>query len=524
MSFVPPKDAKPGTLWCRACGREMNDDESKFCRGCGHSTEGAWRMQPQDISGSSAGSPPGSLQGRPGGHSTQELNMKQQPPPQRPASQLMNTTPRGSPFPNAAQPPPLPDRGPMGGPSSPVAPGEETAAIKAKFANLRAAVGDGAPGAAANAPAAAAAQQQQQQQQQGGQGGFDPKTGLALGASQAAGGALDATGSPGGGGGGGGAGGGGGGGAAGTADVQSLVEGVKVKKRNRRGRAQTRTLYLDGTTVWVGKSRAKATKFFPLLHLDVADSRGSSEVAGGWLLLRRTTGEALDLHVTVLPDARFPSSATLHALLDAQRSLYAREMEERSRKELEETRLRLLHEGGGGEAPGAQGAADGEWDQQEQEFDHLLSMSLMSGGGGLQARLEQKDERLNWRWSTFSFRIQGTELTRKGNDGNVNARYTITGACRHCRPVPPLPSLPPLPRLIAATAAVASDTSPRRLPRLWRAQAWRRWGSGRAGAPTAGTSTWSGRTERTTRRPRWRSTRWSRAPSATCGLARRSAP
>jgi hypothetical protein len=251
---------------------------------------------------------------------------------------------------------------------------------------------------------------------------------------------------------------------AGTADVQSLVECVKVKKRNRRGRAQTRTLYLDGTTVWVGKSRARATKFFPLLHLDVADSRGSSEVAGGWLRLRRTTGEALDLHVAVLPDARFPSSATLHALLDAQRSLYARKMEERDelcllRKELEETRLLLLHEGGGGEAADT----DGEWDQQEQEFDHLLSMSLMSGGGGLQARLEQKNERLNWRWSTFRFRIQGTELTRKGNDGNVNARYTITGACRHCRPLPPLPSLPPLPplpRLIAATAVIASDTSP----------------------------------------------------------------
>ena len=49
----------------------------------------------------------------------------------------------------------------------------------------------------------------------------------------------------------------------GSARVE-LEAGLVVDKKNRRGRVQSRQLFLVGDTLWVGRSKSKATKSFPL--------------------------------------------------------------------------------------------------------------------------------------------------------------------------------------------------------------------------------------------------------------------
>ena len=206
------KKDKPGTLWCRACGREMNDDESKFCRGCGHPMADAWRSNPQDFNNSSAGMQEGASEA--GGGMMMSTTGEMHEGTHGAGLQgggsapLMATTPRGSAFPDLGAMPSdsgftSPTRAPTGTADTDGANVADTLALKAKFANLQASlnepVGNGLQAAGLQQPPPQQQPQpplpdRAQQARPDGQAfpdsssepRFDPKTGLPLGSPGAA--------------------------------------------------------------------------------------------------------------------------------------------------------------------------------------------------------------------------------------------------------------------------------------------------------------------------------------------------
>ena len=81
------------------------------------------------------------------------------------------------------------------------------------------------------------------------------------------------------------------GGSQGTTDAMraraALEAGVKVDKKSRNGKVQARLLFLVGDTLWVGKSKKKATKSFPLSGALFQTAGGAGEVAQHWLRICR---------------------------------------------------------------------------------------------------------------------------------------------------------------------------------------------------------------------------------------------
>lgn len=190
-----------------------------------------------------------------------------------------------------------------------------------------------------------------------------------------------------------------------------LEAGVEVDKKNSRGKVQVRLLYLVGDTLWVGKSKNKATKSFPLSGVLLRKVAADDQAAQHWLRICRQ-------HAAVGPkgQTRAASVSTMRVEVRG-RGAAAHELLDLLSTVTEAFHVRMI-----ARKPLRAVADD---DSAKSLVTTVGSTVGASAPTFLEGMLERKSRWLK-RWAERKFTLHGTDLSYKNGVGKHH-RFEVLG-------------------------------------------------------------------------------------------------
>lgn len=210
-----------------------------------------------------------------------------------------------------------------------------------------------------------------------------------------------------------------------------LEAGLVVDKKNRRGRVQSRRLFLVGDTLWVGRSKSKATKSFPLAgaFFQRADSSPLGDERGEhWLRICRRDAARGPKGFTVVK-----SVSTMRVELQGQGDDAPRLLQmltavaEEFFKQLQRRALQKMAEGS--EEWGLERGGDGGRSASLSETAQRVSIVGSPVGAiaptFLEGTLEKKSQWLK-RWGARVFTLHGRTLSYVDSGGQLHC-FEIKG-------------------------------------------------------------------------------------------------